>query len=232
MLPTLRFSETRPGADAYNEEDSIPDSFILFSLAAAPLSRGGVSVMSDITGLLKRCWTDEAARKELWELVYGRLHLIAEARVHEWPNLTLQATELVNEAYIKIFDGQPVAWEHRARFFIFVSRVMKNFLHDYHRRKTAQKRNRGQAAAPLHDAEAIAVDPDGETLLILDLLDELAAAQPLLALIGELHYCGGRTFEEIADILRETGEWDLTADQVENYWRLARAEIYRRLREV
>jgi RNA polymerase sigma factor (TIGR02999 family) len=186
--------------------------------------------MADLTGLLNRCSTDPAARDEFFRLVYDHLRRIAAARVSEWPDAPLQPTELVNEAYIKVFKGDALSWKGRGQFFAFVSKVMANFLKDQWRHRTAGKRGGGRADQPLIEADGAHPGVTDETIRLIDLLDELARDHPLTARIAELHFCAGRSFEEIAEILRSLEPpAELVVAEVAKHWAFTRAWMRDRL---
>ncbi len=187
--------------------------------------------MHEITELLSKCWVDEGARTELFRIVYGHLHKLARASVNRWDDPVLQPTELVNEAYARIFSNdKSVSWPDRAHFFSFISKVMRHLLIDYHRLHAAAKRGGGRPAAPLLEADLPDAGYSDESFLLLELFDELELFDAQAARVAELHYCGGRSFREIVDILAAGPRpATITEADAEASWRLARAWLKRRL---
>ena len=97
--------------------------------------------------LLKWGLGDEAALERLIPLVHQELHRIAQrCMAGERPGNSLQATALVNEAFVRLVDGKAVAWQDRAHFLAVSARVMRRILVDHARARRAQKRG-GLAAA-------------------------------------------------------------------------------------
>ena len=167
-----------------------------------------------------------AASNELIPLVYSELRRIASRHLSkERPNHTLQPTELVNEAYLKLFEGRSPSFADKAHFLAIASQIMRRILVDYARARNAEKRG--------GDVCLVALDgnvPDAETpnkvveLLELDLaIDALGVEDPRLAKSVELHYFGGLTAEEAAEA---TG---LSVHSVRHDLRFAQAWLRRRL---
>jgi len=155
----------------------------------------------DLTALLARSRTGSPADQErLADAVHGELRRIARAYMrHERPDHTLQPTALVNEAYVRLFKDQNVAWENRAHFFGIAARVMRQILVDYARRRRARKR--GIGARSDRSASRIAASPqaqDYDVLALHEALTALADLDPRQAEIVELRYFGGLTEQEVA----------------------------------
>ena len=99
----------------------------------------------DLTGLLLE-WNEgnDAALEKLTPLVYSELRRIAQAcMAGERPGHTLQASALVNEAFLKLIDTRRVQWKNRAHFFAMSAKLMRRILVDFARRKRFQKRDGG-----------------------------------------------------------------------------------------
>ncbi|HTX39080.1 MAG TPA: ECF-type sigma factor, partial [Bryobacteraceae bacterium] len=108
----------------------------------------------EITQLLER-WQrgDDGAVEGLAPLVYGRLHAIAEAYLHnERPDHTLQPTAVVNEVFLDLLHVRRVSLKDRAHFFAFAARLTRRVLIDSARKAKSEKRGAGWQRAPL-DAE-------------------------------------------------------------------------------
>ena len=180
-----------------------------------------------VTQLLER-WGrgDRAALDELMPLVYGELRQIAQAHMRrQQPGHTLQPTALVNEAFIKLFEGGRPTLADRAHFLALMSRVMRQVLVDHARALAAAKRGGGEAVVAWDTNVAVAADGLEQTK-VLDLhhaLEALAHHHPPLALVVEMHYFGGMTAEESAQV---TGR---SAHALRHDLRLARAWLRREL---
>lgn len=146
--------------------------------------------------------TDPGQAGQLLDLVYDELRKLASAQMRgERADHTLQPTELVHEAYIRLVDSEGLGWESRAHFFGTAARAMRQILVDHARRRNTEKRGGGLDRVTL-DGQAGA--EDAITAEILDLhraLEALEArARPLAALV-ELRFFGGLTVEEAAECL-------------------------------
>lgn len=137
---------------------------------------------------------------------------------------SLQATALVNEAYLRLVDGQAVAWNDRAHFLAVAARVMRRVLVDHARSRRADKR--GGLAAPVAFDEALVVTNErGADLIALDdALSALAQFDDRKSQVIELRFFGGLSVEETAAILK------VSTDTVTRDWRLAKAWLQREMR--
>ncbi len=154
----------------------------------------------------------------LFTLVYQELRQVARAYMRrERPDHTLQATALVNEAYLKLFDGQPFQWENRKHLFCTVARSMRRVLVDHSRRHRAERHGGLHRKVTLDD-NGLAFAKDLPTLLALDeALERLTKLNARQGQVVELHFFGGLTEEETAEIL------DVSLKTVKNDWRFAKA---------
>ena len=108
----------------------------------------------EVTQLLL-AWSEgnEAALEKLTPLVYRELHRLARNYMkRETPDHTLQATALVNEAYLRLIDGSRVQWRNRTHFFAVSAKLMRRILVDFARSRRSQKR--GGEAEPVSLEEA------------------------------------------------------------------------------
>lgn len=179
----------------------------------------------EVTQLLKLLEEgDSDAVERLFPLVYDELRGAARrALAGERSGHTLQATELVHEAYIKLLGGANVDWQGRAHFVAVSARAMRQILVDHARRRQADKRGGGARHVTLGDAEAqLAVPP--EELLALDAaLDRLQEQDPRLRSVVEYRFFGGLTEKEIAEVL------DVTLRTVQRDWVKARAWLHQEI---
>ena len=179
----------------------------------------------DITQLLLQ-WGggDASALDELMPVVYAELRRIARRFMRrQSPNNTLQTTDLVNEAYLRLIDSSRVNWQGRTHFFAVSAQLMRRILVDAARRRNSQKRGGGQVRVTLDDRLDIA-EADGTDVVALDeALKRLAELNPRHGQIVELRYFGGLTEDQVADLL------SLSPRTVRRDWSLAKAWLYREL---
>jgi RNA polymerase sigma factor (TIGR02999 family) len=157
---------------------------------------------TDVTLLLHR-WRDgdPGALDELTPLLYDELRRLASGKLWgERENHTLQATEVVHEAFVRLM-GSDVAWQDRAHFLAVAARTMRRLLVDHARGRAREKRGGGLARVTLQPDDAV-VEPPGEEILALDrALSELARRDERAASVVELHHFGGLTHDEVALVL-------------------------------
>jgi RNA polymerase sigma-70 factor (ECF subfamily) len=177
----------------------------------------------DVTPLL-RAWSegDEQALERLIPLVYRELHRIARGcMARENPNQTLQATALVNEAYLRLVDVRHVHWQDRAHFFALCARAMRRILVDHARSRASLKRGAGRICLELDEGRAA-----GRCTNFLELdeaLNRLAALDPRKSQVVELRFFGGLSEVETAAAL------GVSEETVQRDWRMARTWLYREL---
>jgi RNA polymerase sigma factor (TIGR02999 family) len=136
---------------------------------------------------------------------------------------TLQATALVNEAYLRLIDVQRLDWQNRAHFFAMAARLMRRILVDTARAKQYQKRG-GRAVKVTFDEGALPTNNVSADLVALDdALGALAKMDERRSQVIELRYFGGLTVEETAVVLR------VSPDTVMRDSRLAKAWLAREL---
>src|ERR1017187_8331596 len=133
---------------------------------------------------------NQEAANQLIPLIYEELRQMAGAFMRgERPGDTLQATALVNEAYMRMVGGHPVEWQNRAHFFAIAAHTMREVLLDYARRSRAAKRGGGNARKVELDEE-FSVGPDKleEVIAIDEALERLAQIDPRQSRIVELRF--------------------------------------------
>lgn len=157
---------------------------------------------ANITQLIQN-WQagDNDALDRLTPFIYDELKRLARGYMRkEQPGHTLQATALVNEAFIQL-AGAEADYDSRKHFLVVAARMMRRTLVDHARAKQSQKRGGGVANLTLRE-EAIGATGDNSDLLELDLaLDKLAESDESTASVIELIFFGGLTYEEAADYL-------------------------------
>jgi RNA polymerase sigma-70 factor (ECF subfamily) len=176
----------------------------------------------DVSGLL-RAWSqgDTNALDALIPVVYHELHHLAQGYMNrERVGHSLQATALVNEAYIRLVDYRRMQWQDRAHFFAVSAPLMRRILVDRARRRNL-KRGGGIEHISLEDA-AVLEDIPGITALD-DALNELARVDPRKVQIVELRFFGGLSVEETAEVLK------ISSRTVMRDWTSAKIWLYREL---
>jgi len=180
----------------------------------------------DITALLNR-WRagDRTALDQLMPLIYPRLKSIANAlERQEYPGRNLQATALVNEAFIRLVRQQKLTWAGREHFFSLSALVMRQILIDHARNSISAKRGGTRKRVPLHEQlQWVSINHE-EMLDLNTAIDELGEFDPRKARVVELRYFLGCTADEAADVL---GISKTTVDREAD---VARAWLFRRLK--
>jgi RNA polymerase sigma factor (TIGR02999 family) len=179
----------------------------------------------DITQLLE-AWTggNRAALDALMPSVIGELKRIAGSYLAREPHArTLQATALVNEAYLRLIQVRPHAWANRGQFFALTAQIMRRILVDHARLQLAQQRGGGSPHVAL-DPELMNELSGPQALLGLDdALLSLERSDPRKSKIVELRLFGGLTNEETAEAL------GISARTVIRDWQFAKAWLGREL---
>ena len=179
----------------------------------------------DVTQLLK-AWGggDQQALNELMPAVYAEIRKLAGSYLRrERPDHTLQATALVNEAYLRLVDQRSVQWQNRAHFFGIAAQIMRRILVDHARMQKAEKRGSGQTPLVLDEALEIAADRQLDFVALDDALKTLAELDPRQAQIVELRFFGGLSIEETAEVAQ------LSPATIKREWAGARAWLRREL---
>ena len=174
----------------------------------------------NITQLLANAQNgDRESEKQLMEAVYEELHRLAAGYMRrERQDHTLQASALVNEAYVRLIGNGPVSWESRAHFFVTAAQTMRRVLIDHARKHVAEKR--GGAGMRIELDENIAAVTKGESSRMLDLdraLTRLAEQDERQARVVELRFFAGLTVEQTAEVMA------ISEKTVKRDWAMARA---------
>jgi RNA polymerase sigma factor (TIGR02999 family) len=169
---------------------------------------------------------DRSALDKLFPLVHSELRRIAQRQMsQERPGHTLQATALVNEAYLKLAGKQGFDWQNRAHFFAVCAQVMRHILIDHARAHARDKRGGGLAKVSLNDALVVAKDQAEHFIALDDALRVLERLDPQKGKIVELRYFGGLSVEEAAGVL------NVSPRTVRREWQRAKAWLYRMMTE-
>jgi len=184
-----------------------------------------IPAAGDVTGLL-RAWREgrAGALDELMPLVYAQLRQIARRHLrHERPDHSLQATALVNEAFLRLVDVNRIDYHDRMHFFAMAARVMRRVLVDWARARRYLKRG-GSAIRVTLDEGLVAIGDRGRDLIALDdALEALERIAERKCRVVELRYFGGLTVEESAAVL------SVSSDTITRDWNFARTWLKREL---
>ena len=178
-----------------------------------------------VTRLLER-WRsgDRAALDELLPLVYDELRRLAAGQMRsERPGHTLQATALVNEAFVRLVD-MDVTWQDRAHFIGVAARAMRRILVDHARARDSEKRGGGVAKVVIEEAAGVAAESPAGLTALDEALTRLAAIDRRKSEVVEVIYFGGLKQEEAAEVL------GVSVATIERDLRQAKAWLYRELR--
>jgi RNA polymerase sigma factor (TIGR02999 family) len=179
----------------------------------------------EVTGLL-RAWSggDENALAAIIKLVYPELRAIARRCLSgERASLTIQATALVHEAYLRLVDIKQMEFQDRAHFFAVGARIMRRVLVDHARARDCAKREGTAHRTMLNDALLVSSEPDPMVIHLHQALERLATFDMRKSKVIELRYFGGLTADEIAAVLR------ISPQSVNRDWSLAKAWLLREM---
>ena len=182
-------------------------------------------IPGEVTRLLDQ-WGqgDRQALNEVIPLVYDELRRLAHRHMaHERAGHTLQATELVNEVYLKLKDARGARWENRTQFFTVAAQMMRRILVDYARRHARAKRGGGAQKVTLDDAMLVSHEKADEMLALDEALTKLEQFDQRKSQIVILRFFAGLTVEETAEAL------SVSVETIFREWRLTRAWLHSEL---
>jgi RNA polymerase sigma-70 factor, ECF subfamily len=208
-------------------DDACPESH--FDMDELPTEKsdpkGPLHSPGEVTQLLVE-WNqgDASAIDRLLLIVYAELHRVADNYLRrERPGHTLQATALINEAYLRLVGAQNVQWQNREQFFGISANLMRRVLVDHARGAKASKRGGSLQNLPLDEATLLIQERDENLLLLDEALERLTEVDPQACRIVELRYFGGLTIDETAEVLK------LSPTTVKREWAAARAFLHREI---
>lgn len=181
----------------------------------------------EITQLL-RAWSegDKSALDQLLPLIYGELRRLAGRYMRrENPGHTLQSSDLINEAWLRLADQRQVQWQNRAHFFGIAAQLMRRILIDHARRHHYQKRGGGAIQVSLDETAAVTAARAAELLAVDEALERLTAMDARKGRIIELRFFGGLNLDETAEVM------GLSSPTIQREWRAAKAWLHRLLTE-
>jgi len=171
-----------------------------------------------VTQLLQ-AWSagDRDALDRAIPIVYKELYRLAKASLRrERPGHTLQATALVNEAYLRLVDQRRVHWQNRAHFLGTAAQLMRRILVDHVRKGRAAKRGAGGTRVLLSDTLVVTTPRDVDLMALDAALERLAALDSRQSEIVVLRFFGGLSIEETATVL------EVSPATVKREWSTAR----------
>lgn len=174
---------------------------------------------------LLRAWSegDQAALERLTPMVYDELHRLARGYMRrERPGHSLQATALVNEAYLRLVDCKRMQWQNRAHFFAVSAQLMRRILVDHARRQNL-KRGAGLEHVSLEEAATVVVGRRADLVALDDAMNQLAKLDARKVRVVEMRLFGGLSVEETAEVLK------ISTVTVMRDWNTAKAWLYREL---
>ena len=182
----------------------------------------------ELTGMIQRWFAgDRTEEQRLFEQIYPIIRGIAGKQHRGQGNLTMQATELANEAFISIMRQSNMNWGTREQFFALIATVVRRVLIDYLRERSAQKRGGAVQKLALHllpESEiSTPVEMELDWLKLDCALNELQKSDPESSRLIELRYFLGMSMQEIAAAL------STSVSSLERQWRFARAWLQRRM---
>ncbi len=167
---------------------------------------------------------DKSALDRLIPMVYSELHRLAGGYLRrERPTHTLQATALVNEAYLRLIGQEQPEYKSRSHFLGVAAHVMRQILVDHARSRKAAKRGGGQPDFQLDESFDSAVSRPMPLIALDDALEALERKDPRKAKLVEMRFFGGLTAEESAEVI------DLPVERVRADLRVAQAWLQREI---
>jgi len=168
---------------------------------------------------------DAQAARELLPVVYEELRRLAAGKLRREKPQTLQATDLVHEAYLRLVGkdangGDRADWQGRAHFFSAAAEAMRRILIDRARQRARIKHGGGRERVELEDVGAAIAEPVEDLLTLDEALEKLARDDPGKAELVKLRYFAGLTSEEAARIL------DISRATAERHFSYARAWLF------
>ena len=161
------------------------------------------------------------------EDVYAELRRMANRYVHREQAKSVQATELVHEAYLRLLKDKSPRWQNRAHFLAIAAISMRRLLVERARARGALKRGGDHVQVTLDDALLVGAAPDDNASIDLVALDRaltgLARLDTEQARIVELRFFGGLSVEETAEAL------SISPATVKRHWTIAKAWLLREL---
>jgi RNA polymerase sigma factor (TIGR02999 family) len=184
--------------------------------------------MSDVSYILSAIeGGDLQAAEKLLPLVYEELRRLASQRLaREAQGQTLQSSDLVHEAYLRLIrEGDQKKWDSRAHFFSAAAEAMRRILVEEARRRNRLKHGGGRVRVDLEAVGFLAKEPSEDLEALDEALNKLAAEDTLKADLVKLRFFAGLTMPEIARVLK------ISLATAERHWTYARTWLYAELKD-
>lgn len=165
---------------------------------------------------------DDQALEELIPLVYQDLRRLATAQLARTGS-SIQCTELVSEAYLRLVDASAIDWQSRTHFFSVAARVMRRVLVDRFRQHNSDKRGNNMTLLTYHDRSIAGASETIELHQLEAALCELEALDPRQGEVVTLRFFGGLTTDEIAQVL------SVTPRTIRRDWAVARRWLFAKM---
>ena len=181
--------------------------------------------LNDVTRLLAE-WGqgDDLAFEELLPLVYDELRRMAGRYLKKQDGHTIQTTELIHEAYLKLAGKMDRDFENKAHFFGVAAKAMRHILVDHAKAKGRQKRGQNPRQITLREDAVYVTDERSDEIVSLDdALTELQKIDDRKSRVVELKFFGGMRIDEIASVLR------VSTNTVKRDWKFARSWLLNEL---
>ena len=181
---------------------------------------------SPVTQLL-HAWRsgDQSALERLTPLIYDDLREVARRSIsRQRTGVTIQATSLVNETFLRLANGTDIEWQDRAHFFAVAATMMRRILTDAARARSREKRGGGIEKVPYEEGAISAPEDDRSVIALDDALNLLSRTEPRKAQVVEMRFFGGMTNDEIAEVLT------VSRDTVKRDWNFAKLWLAREIR--
>lgn len=178
-------------------------------------SNMGIGIPSYIPGMVS---------DEMPPLLYRELRKVAGAHMaREYAGQTIQATELVHEAWIRLSGDE--AWKDSSHFIVGMARIMRRILIDRARRKLSTRHGGKLVRIEIDDRHGSADLPEDRLLLVNEALDRLEEVDPIRAKVVMLKFFGQMPNRQVAT------ELGVTERSVERYWATARMWLFREIKQ-
>jgi RNA polymerase sigma factor (TIGR02999 family) len=169
---------------------------------------------------------DPEAADQLLALVYRDLRKLAARKLaREMPGQTIDATDLVHEAYLRLVGADTsLHWNSRGHFFAAAAEAMRRILVERARRRHALKRGGKASRANLDESALVAPQPAEDIVALSDALDVLSSTDPVAANLVKLRFFAGLNMTEAARAL------DMSVRSAQDVWAFARSWLHRKMR--
>ncbi len=169
---------------------------------------------------------DAAAFDEVYPLIEPELRRLAYSMFRKFrPGETLQPTALISEAYLRLSAQNRIVWRNRSHFFAIAATLMRRVVCNYHRDVKAKKRGDGALKISLSKLTGTIYSRSEDFIALDEVLSKIAEFDPRKVQIVEMKFFAGLMVQEIAESL------EISESTVAREWRMAKAMIYRMLRD-